>query len=435
MISIICVYNDKRSVDIILKPSLDKQTLKHEEILLDNTRNTYPSAAWALSYGAGQARGDYLMFIHQDVELPTETWLENTERWLNSLGNFGIAGVIGKSKEGFVGQISNCGEIFGRKISKPEKVQILDECLFIIPRGIFSYMQFDNETFDGWHCYGADYCLACKRQNIGVYAIPEFIYHRSTASNIKSIEIYHKRIANKYREINPIYLTTGTLYNGIPGIIYNSAKAIVKHSVSKYEWINDVKEATKECNSLLDIGCGYNSIVSQLNIKETVGVDNFEPYLEESRKKAIHTKYIQNDIRKIEFPSKSFDVVLCSEVIEHLDKNDGIQLIKNMELWARKKVIITTPNGFLPQDIYDENKGQTHLSGWTVGELKNAGFKIKGLSGWKYLTIGYNHPRFNPSFICNGLAGISENVTKIFPKFAFQLLAIKSLEREEIPAK
>jgi len=77
----------------------------------------------------------------------------------------------------------------------------------------------------------------------------------------------------------------------------------------------------------------------------------------ESKKKQIHNEYILADLRKLEFKPKSFDAILCLEVIEHLTKEEGHDLIKKMEKWARKKIIITTPNG------YDCNPFQTHKSG------------------------------------------------------------------------
>ncbi len=55
-----------------------------------------------------------------------------------------------------------------------------------------------------------------------------------------------------------------------------------------------------------------------------------------------------------------------------------------MKKWARKKIIITTPNRYLWQDGYI-NSMQEHKSGWTVEELQNLGFKVFGMNGWKNL--------------------------------------------------
>ena len=43
-----------------------------------------------------------------------------------------------------------------------------------------------------------------------------------------------------------------------------------------------------------------------------------------------------------------------------------------MERVAREKIILTTPNGFLPTYAGPrDNPEEKHLSGWTYDELKN----------------------------------------------------------------
>jgi len=67
MISIVCVYNDEITLKDYLLKSLENQTSKHELILIDNTQGKYKSAAGALNWGGGKAKGKYIMFVHQDV--------------------------------------------------------------------------------------------------------------------------------------------------------------------------------------------------------------------------------------------------------------------------------------------------------------------------------------------------------------------------------
>ena len=69
MISIIRVFNDEKLLSKYLLKSLKNQTACNELILIDNTKNKFKSASKALNYGAKKAKGEYLMFIHQDVKL------------------------------------------------------------------------------------------------------------------------------------------------------------------------------------------------------------------------------------------------------------------------------------------------------------------------------------------------------------------------------
>ncbi len=236
MISIVSVYNNEDILNNWLFKSLKNQTVEFELITLDNTRNTFKSAAKALNYGGKKAKGKYIMFVHQDVDLSSNSWLENVEKMLDSIPNLGIAGVAGVSEEEPpVG--SRCRTIIKHgipprpvvippinSIQSPEKVQTLDECLVIAPMSVFNMLTFDEEVCDDWHLYVVDYCLSARKLGFDVYAIPMFIYHRSTAAlyeNLFRIILslgplpagYYqtlKKLLKKYKnQVKQIYTTTG----------------------------------------------------------------------------------------------------------------------------------------------------------------------------------------------------------------------------------
>jgi hypothetical protein len=100
MISIVCVYNDEAVLKRFLLKSLQNQTAKYELILEDNTRSRFSSAAQALNHGGRKASSKYIMFVHQDIDLLSDRWLEDVERWLDMIPNLGIAGVAGMSEFG-----------------------------------------------------------------------------------------------------------------------------------------------------------------------------------------------------------------------------------------------------------------------------------------------------------------------------------------------
>jgi len=218
MISVIVVYNNKRSLNEILIGSLNKQTAEYELITIDNTKRRFKSAAEALNYGAREAKGKYLMFIHQDVELDSESWLERAERMLDQIPDLGVAGVAGMSERGRTnkergrGLISNRGVMWewGNPVKKPEIVQCLDECLLIVPRQVFNKIQFDEKTFDGWHSYGSDYSLTVRQLGLHPYVIPAFVYHRSLLANVRELFKYQKRLLKKHKgEYKRIFTASG----------------------------------------------------------------------------------------------------------------------------------------------------------------------------------------------------------------------------------
>lgn len=198
MISIVCVYNDEEILRDCLLKSLDDQTAEFELIKIDNTPSIYKSAAEALNYGGKKARGKYIMFVHQDVDLCSRTWLEDTEEILKSIPDLGIAGVVGMSEEGKKQNVIKQGIppvwLPHIPIQKPKRGQTVDECLVIIPKAIFDMLPFDETVCDDWHLYTVDYCLSLKERDRGVYIIPVLIHHifkygskrhKSPASRIK----------------------------------------------------------------------------------------------------------------------------------------------------------------------------------------------------------------------------------------------------------
>jgi len=184
--------------------------------------------------------------------------------------------------------------------------------------------------------------------------------------------------------------------------------------------------------TILDVGCGRSSILRLVKKGSyRVGLDFYEPYILESEKSSIHDKYVLGDARVLPFKSNHFDCAVANGVLEHLEKQDGLKMIREMERVAKKKIILTTPNGFLPAYAGPEdNPEERHLSGWTIDELKKLGFKVRGSCGLKTLwTIrnGQAVLKFKPKILSVLLLGITELFVYHFPSLAFELFFVKDL--------
>lgn len=204
-----------------------------------------------------------------------------------------------------------------------------------------------------------------------------------------------------------------------------------------------LKKNLIDCQSVLDLGCGpFSPLQYCENVKYSVGVEAFPQYLNESKRKKIHSRYIKKRIQDINFLPKSFDAVILIDVLEHLSKDDGLRLLKKAEFWARKKIIITTPNGYFPMDKVDKNIFQKHLSGWTLNTLHNLGFKCYGLAGIKFFYSKENrvdsimehkeinyfaNMRFKPQKLFYFINSLFQIINYYFPLKSFELLAIKEI--------
>jgi len=134
--------------------------------------------------------------------------------------------------------------------------------------------------------------------------------------------------------------------------------------------------------TLLDVGCGKGEPAQFINRKGryfAVGFDAFEPYLRECRKDKIHSAYAQGDVRLLPFTDGSFDIVICLEVLEHLEKGEGDKLLKELERVAAKQVILSTPVGKYQQGVFDGNPHQEHKYIWNPAEMKEKDYQVKGV--------------------------------------------------------
>ena len=78
-------------------------------------------------------------------------------------------------------------------------------------------------------------------------------------------------------------------------------------------------------DNILDVGCGLGYFTDLLSSNGAIctGIDLDEKCLEYCRKN-MRGKYITSDITKLPFPDNSFDKVLCTEVLEHIDENGAV---------------------------------------------------------------------------------------------------------------
>lgn len=223
MISIVCVYNDENIFKGFLSKSLQTQTAAYELIAIDNTQGIFTSASQALNYGASRIKGTikYIMFAHQDIDLCSLAWLEETEKMLDCLPDLGIAGVAG-SREGDKKSFSNITNGMppknaGLKIQRPLRAMTVDECCVIVRRKVFEKYRFDEKTCDSWHLYVVEYCLRILQTGLSVYILPSSVYHASLGVQGPDYFRALTRVLHRYRQsYKKIYTTCGCWNTRMP---------------------------------------------------------------------------------------------------------------------------------------------------------------------------------------------------------------------------
>jgi len=161
----------------------------------------------------------------------------------------------------------------------------------------------------------------------------------------------------------------------------------------------------------------------------SVGADAHLPSILAARAASTHHAWCcieLNDLGAV-FRPKSFDCVVALDVIEHFTKPDANALLASMERIARRRVIVMTPNGFLPQAASSDNPLQQHVSGWTVDEMRNLGYDVVGMNGWKPLRGEYAEPR-RTKWLTERLSLATEEWFEARPRHAFHLFCVKSVD-------
>lgn len=100
----------------------------------------------------------------------------------------------------------------------------------------------------------------------------------------------------------------------------------------------------KKSTSILDVGCGDGYLLhclSHLNSSKT-GVDMNSARLKRAQERVPDVTFIKGDVYKLPFKDKTFDVVICSEVLEHLEHPE--KALKELKRVAKQKIIVTVPN-------------------------------------------------------------------------------------------
>jgi hypothetical protein len=229
MISIISIINNDFIAKEFLLHGLSRQNVNYDLILINNKDFSYRSAAQAYNEGSAKAKGDYLMFVHQDILLPCRNWLKEAEESLSTVSNLGIAGVAGMLQPSFMNDFEVWaryylleklnlhkvwyyryarGNVFhgrekkfwwGKFVSEVISTRTLDELVLIIPTKVFENSKFDEMTCDDWHLYGVDYSLSASQKCREVCVLPNSVVHFSTGKVNKAYFKTLVKLINKHR--------------------------------------------------------------------------------------------------------------------------------------------------------------------------------------------------------------------------------------------
>jgi hypothetical protein len=141
---------------------------------------------------------------------------------------------------------------------------------------------------------------------------------------------------------------------------------------------------------------------------------------------------VPTDIVGIE--ENSFEIVVAFDLIEHLTKEQGYQLLYEVDRISRCTNIFFSPNGFVWQPPSINNPFNAHISGWTPHEFRKLGFShIQGHSGPKFLRGPYSQPKkWIKSWVLLELDALATILTCKLPRMSFAFSAVKRIKNPRI---
>jgi len=93
----------------------------------------------------------------------------------------------------------------------------------------------------------------------------------------------------------------------------------------------------------------------------------------------VYDRVRQADATDIAEEITGFDLVIISDVIEHIEKQEALRLLRTL-LRNNRNVLISTPLDFFEQEIAD-NEHEHHVSHWTLEDFDEFTFDAETAGG------------------------------------------------------
>ena len=122
---------------------------------------------------------------------------------------------------------------------------------------------------------------------------------------------------------------------------------------------NTINKYLLPTDRVLDVGCGIGNIAVGLKCAHITGIDIVDDYLIQFKNRVPEAEVLKIDISNFDYKRfdneiktvRKFDVVLCIDLIEHLEPGIDKRFLKYMESTAERLIVV-----FSPEHAEDPNK-------------------------------------------------------------------------------
>jgi len=148
------------------------------------------------------------------------------------------------------------------------------------------------------------------------------------------------------------------------------ANGLIKHTLRR-------PDGLLECQSVLDIGAGIRPMSWYVPENHTC-VEPHPTYVKRLKQAGFNV-WLNDALDCLKImpvhEDAMFEAIYLLDVIEHMEKDEGVEVVSLAVEKAKKQVVIFTPLGFMQQDDdgwgLDGEYWQKHRSGWLPEEFSD----------------------------------------------------------------
>lgn len=172
-------------------------------------------------------------------------------------------------------------------------------------------------------------------------------------------------------------------------------------------------------SSFLDVGCGagkWGYLLKKYRWTDgpvhVTGLDAFEPHITSLRNEKVYDELVHSSAIPLPFPDKSFDSAIAVEILEHLERPDGLRLISELQRVCRQSFVVSTPNFHWLREGKETRYGfseyEAHRYNFLYPEFRTLGFT-------QVVGVGFQAPSFK-------LRRALSSLGYFFPRYSKYLL-------------
>jgi glycosyltransferase involved in cell wall biosynthesis len=168
----------------------------------------YTNLCKAYNEAIPKARGEYIIFVHQDVFLH-DGFFKQLEDAIKKVGDFGVMGVAGRHGEEYVGHLMDRGIEWGSVSGLPIEVESLDELMLVTKNPPLAF----DERIPHYHLFGTDLCCQYRDWGMKNYAVVADCSHNSSTPRAipDSYWFSYQYMRGKWGKYLPIHTTNATI--------------------------------------------------------------------------------------------------------------------------------------------------------------------------------------------------------------------------------